>query len=129
MSRAMWVARSKSFEAPVDIERFQQGLLQGRVFAEAEGRDVDEGLGVGHSLEEGGEFSGAGGGELEFQIYEAGEFGAKAQVFLGAGAGFAGERADPNAPVRRVGNDGINLGAAEALEEQIGRAVVVFLAG
>ena len=70
-----------------------------------------------------------GGGELEFYFNQAGEFGAEAFVFVDGSAGFAGEGADADAAVGFVADDGIDLGAAEPLEEQVGGAIIVFLAG
>jgi hypothetical protein len=44
----------EELEAAVDVEGFEQLLLESRIFAEAEGGDIHKGLGIGDGFEKAG---------------------------------------------------------------------------
>ena len=119
----------EEFQALVDVERLEQFLFETRVFADAEGGEVGKDLGVFDGLEEAGELVGDGSAKALLGGDQAGEAGAQAEIFVGLGAGLAGEGLDADATVGVLAHDGLHLDAGEALDEEVGGAVVVALAG
>jgi len=120
---------AEELETPVDVESFEQGLLERGIFAKIEGGDVDEGFVINHVLEKGGEFAGVVFGELGFQADEPGQLGAEPFVFGQRRAGFARESANTDTAIRIIADDPGNFRSAETLKQEIGSAVLVFLAG
>ena len=58
---------AKKLEAVANVECLQQLLLEPRIFAEAESRNVDEGLRIFDRLEKRRHFAHRGGGEPRFE--------------------------------------------------------------
>ena len=119
----------EELEAAADVEGLEQFLLEGGVVAEAERGDVDEGFRIVDGLEELRQFVRAEAGEPALQGEQAGEFEAQALVFVRRRSGFAGQRANVDAAIGLVGDDVHDPHPREPLEQEIGGAVVVFLAG